>query len=44
MTTGASNDIERATEMAHNMVTKWGLSEKLGPIKYGDETDEPLFR
>ena len=43
VTTGASNDIERATEMAHNMVTKWGLSDKLGPIKYGDETDEPFL-
>jgi len=43
VTTGASNDIERATELAHNMVTKWGLSEKLGPIKYGDETDEPFL-
>ena len=43
VTTGASNDIERATELAHNMVTKWGLSEKLGPIKHGDETDEPFL-
>ena len=43
VTTGASNDIERATDLAHNMVTKWGLSEKLGPIKYGDETDEPFL-
>jgi len=43
VTTGASNDIERATELAHNMVTKWGLSEKLGPIKYGDENDEPFL-
>ena len=43
VTTGASNDIERATELAHNMVTKWGLSAKLGPIKYGDETDEPFL-
>ena len=43
ITTGASNDIERATELATNMVTKWGLSEKLGPIKYGDETDEPFL-
>ena len=43
VTTGASNDIERATELAHNMVTKWGLSSKLGPIKYGDETDEPFL-
>ena len=43
VTTGASNDIERATELAHNMVTKWGLSEKLGPVKYGDENDEPFL-
>jgi|TARA_B110000438_G_scaffold302553_1_gene360587 cell division protease FtsH len=43
ITTGASNDIERATELAHNMVTKWGLSEALGPIKYGDETNEPFL-
>ena len=34
VTTGASNDIEHATELARNMVTKWGLSDKLGPIKY----------
>ena len=38
VTTGASNDIERATALARSMVTKWGLSEKLGPIQYdGDE-------
>ncbi len=43
ITTGASNDIERATELANNMVTKWGLSKKLGPIKYGDETDQPFL-
>ena len=43
ITTGASNDIERATELATNMVTKWGLSSKLGPVKYGDETDEPFL-
>ena len=43
ITTGASNDIERATELATNMVTKWGLSPKLGPIKYGEETDEPFL-
>ncbi len=36
VTTGASNDIERATQLARNMVTKWGLSEKLGPMDYGD--------
>jgi len=40
VTTGASNDIERATEMARNMVTKWGLSEKLGPMTYNEEQDE----
>src|SRR5204862_387867 len=39
-TTGASNDIERATKMARNMVTKWGLSDELGPIAYGDEEEE----
>ncbi|MBB3167554.1 cell division protease FtsH [Simiduia aestuariiviva] len=37
VTTGASNDIERATQLARNMVTKWGLSEKLGPLNYGEE-------
>src|SRR5690606_10545117 len=40
VTTGASNDIERATKMAHNMVTKWGLSERLGPLQYNDEGEE----
>ena len=40
VTTGASNDIERATKMARNMATKWGLSDELGPIAYGDEEDE----
>jgi cell division protease FtsH len=40
VTTGASNDIQRATNMAYNMVTKWGLSEKLGPLQYNDEQDE----
>jgi cell division protease FtsH len=39
VTTGASNDIERATKMARNMVTKWGLSE-MGPIAFGEEEDE----
>jgi len=37
VTTGASNDIQRATDMARNMVTKWGLSEKLGPLTYAEE-------
>jgi cell division protease FtsH len=42
VTTGASNDIQRATEIARNMVTKWGLSEKLGPLMY-DHADEEVF-
>jgi cell division protease FtsH len=42
ITTGASNDIERATRLARNMVTKWGLSDKLGPQKY-DEDDGEVF-
>ena len=37
ITTGASNDIERATAIARNMVTKWGLSARLGPLHYGEE-------
>jgi len=37
VTTGAQNDIERATSLARNMVTKWGLSEKLGPLHYGED-------
>ena len=40
MTTGASNDIERATELARNMVTKWGLSDELGPLTYSEEAGE----
>jgi cell division protease FtsH len=40
VTTGASNDIERATKMARNMATKWGLSDELGPITYGEDEDE----
>jgi cell division protease FtsH len=40
VTTGAANDIERATELARNMVTKWGLSDKLGPLTYSEETGE----
>lgn len=42
VTTGASNDIQQATKMARNMVTRWGLSEKLGPLLY-DEADEEVF-
>ena len=40
VTTGASSDIERATEIAKNMVTKWGLSEKMGPMSYSEEDGE----
>jgi len=40
VTTGASNDIMRATQLAKNMVTKWGLSEKLGPMMYAEEEGE----
>ncbi len=40
VTTGASNDIERATEIARNMVTRWGLSDRLGPLSYSDEEGE----
>ena len=38
--TGASNDIERATKLAKNMVMRWGLSDELGPVAYGSENDE----
>ncbi|NOR67808.1 MAG: ATP-dependent zinc metalloprotease FtsH, partial [Woeseiaceae bacterium] len=40
VTTGAANDIERATEIARNMVTKWGLSEQLGPLTYSEDDGE----
>jgi len=40
VTTGASNDIERATAIARNMVTRWGLTEKLGPLAYSEDEDE----
>ena len=40
VTTGASNDIERVTDIARNMVTKWGLSQKLGPLTYSDDEGE----
>ena len=40
ISTGASNDIQRATEIARNMVTKYGMSDKLGPIAFGSENDE----
>jgi len=40
VTTGASNDIERATSIARSMVTKWGLTQKLGPLTYSEDEDE----
>jgi len=42
VTTGAQNDIEQATEMARRMVCEWGMSDKLGPIAYGQK-EEPIF-
>ena len=42
VTTGAQNDIQRATSLARGMVTKWGLSDNLGPMAYEDE-DEEIF-
>ncbi|MEK7267316.1 MAG: ATP-dependent zinc metalloprotease FtsH [Nitrospirota bacterium] len=42
MTTGAGNDLERATELARRMVTEWGMSEKLGPLTFGKK-DEQIF-
>jgi cell division protease FtsH len=44
VTTGASNDIERATELARNMVMRWGFSDKLGPQVYGEESSQPFMR
>ncbi|WP_024298072.1 ATP-dependent zinc metalloprotease FtsH [Methylomicrobium lacus] len=43
VTTGASNDIERATELARNMVKRWGFSDKLGPQVYGEESGQPFM-
>ena len=40
VTTGASNDILRATDIARNMVTKWGLSDRMGPLSYGEDEGE----
>ena len=40
ISTGASNDIKRATDIARNMITRYGMSEKLGPITFGDDNDE----
>ena len=43
LTTGASNDIERATKIARNMVCKWGMSDKLGPLAFGSQEDQPFL-
>ncbi len=40
LTTGAGNDLERATEMARQMVCEWGMSDKLGPLAYGNKEEE----
>ena len=40
VTTGAQNDIKRATDLSRNMVTKWGLSERMGPLSYGEDDGE----
>ncbi|OIQ01874.1 MAG: cell division protein FtsH [Zetaproteobacteria bacterium CG06_land_8_20_14_3_00_59_53] len=42
-TTGASNDFERATQLARNMVTQWGMSDELGPMVYGEREHEPFL-
>jgi len=44
VTTGASNDIQRATMFARNLVTRWGLSDELGPLLYDDEDGDPFSR
>lgn len=44
VTTGASNDIQRATSLARNMVSRWGLTDELGPILYDDEESDPFNR
>ncbi len=43
VTTGAANDIEKATEIARNMVTRWGLSDKIGPLSYGEDDGQPFL-
>ncbi len=43
LTTGAGNDLERATQIAHNMVAKWGMSETLGPLAFADDNEQPFL-
>jgi len=42
LSTGASNDLQRATKLAHDMVTRYGMSDKIGPITFGDQ-EEAVF-
>src|SRR6185437_890688 len=42
-TTGAGNDIERATELARQMVCEWGMSDKMGPLTFGKKEGEPFL-
>ena len=43
ISTGASNDLERATQMARSMITRYGFSERLGPVVYGNDESEPFL-
>src|SRR5206468_9978341 len=43
MTTGAGNDIEKATELARKMVCEWGMSEKMGPLTFGHKEEQPFL-
>ncbi len=43
LTTGAGNDLEQATKLAKKMVTEWGMSEKLGPVAFGDQDEQPFL-